>query len=122
MPLTGDVMPHYRAAIGLLDVTTRRTYTASMDFEWDERKRLVNIGLHGLDFVDAEPMFEGPMLTALDTRQDYGEDRWIGVGISNGRILVVAFAERNDGRTVRIISLRKALSHERKAFEEILGN
>ncbi len=93
-----------------------------MDFEWDERKRLSNIERHGLDFVEAERMFESPMLTALDTRQDYGEDRWIGVGISNGRVLVVAFTERNEGRTVRIISLRKALSHERKAFEEILGN
>jgi len=36
--------------------------------------------------------------------------------------LVVAFAERNDGRTVRVISLRKALSHERKALEKILGD
>ncbi len=93
-----------------------------MGFEWDERKRLSNIERHGLDFVEAERMFESPMLTALDTRQDYGEDRWIGVGISNGRVLVVAFTQRNEGRTVRIISLRKALSHERKAFEEILGN
>ena len=92
-----------------------------MDFEWDERKRLSNITNHGLDFVDAEWMFEAPMLTALDTREDYGEDRWIGIGTSNGRVLVVAFTERNDGRTIRIISLRKALSHERKAFEEILG-
>ncbi len=92
-----------------------------MDFEWGERKRQSNIERHGLDFVEAERMFEGPMLTALDTRHDYGEERWIGVGISNGRVLVVAFTERNDGRTVRIISLRKALSHERKAFEEILG-
>ncbi len=92
-----------------------------MDFEWDERKRLSNIERHGLDFVEAERMFESPMLTALDTRQDYGEDRWIGIGISNGRVLVVAFTERNEGRTVRIISLRKALSYERKAFQEILG-
>ncbi len=67
-------------------------------------------------------MFEGPMLTALDTREDYAEGRWLGVGISNGRVLVVAFTERNEGTTIRIISLRKALSHERKAFEEVLGN
>jgi len=93
-----------------------------MDLEWDERKRLSNIERHGLDFLEAKRIFEGPMLTALDTRRDYGEDRWIGVGMSHGRVLVVAFTERNEGKTVRIISLRKALSHERKAFEEILGN
>ncbi len=61
-------------------------------------------------------------LTALDTREAYAEDRWIGVGMSRGRVLVVAFTDRDDGRVIRIISLRKALSHERKAFEEILGN
>ena len=83
---------------------------------------LYNTESRGLDFVEAERMFESPMLTALDTRQDYGEDRWIGVGFSNGRVLVVAFTERNEGRTVPIISLRKALSYERKAFEEILDN
>ena len=62
-----------------------------MDFEWDERKRQSNIERHGLDFVEAERMFEGPLLSALDTRQDDGEDRWIGLGMSNGRVLVVAF-------------------------------
>ena len=46
-----------------------------MDFEWDERKRLTNLDKHGLDFVEAEEMFEGPMLVALDTRSDCGEDR-----------------------------------------------
>ena len=93
-----------------------------MDFEWDERKRLSNIANHGLDFIDAARMFNAPMLTALDTREAYGEDRWIGIGIANGRVLVVAITERNEGQTIRIISLRKALSHERKAFEEIIGN
>lgn len=91
-----------------------------MDFEWDEQKRLTNLRNHGLDFLEAEQMFQAPMLTALDTREDYGEDRWIGVGTAHGRVLVVAFAERNEGRTIRIISLRKALNHERKTFENIL--
>jgi uncharacterized DUF497 family protein len=93
-----------------------------MDFEWDERKRLRNIERHSLDFTEAEEMCRGPMLTALDTREAYAEDRWIGVRMSRGRVLVVAFTDRDDGRVIRIISLRKALSHERKAFEEILGN
>ncbi len=46
-----------------------------MDFEWDERKRLTNLDKHGLDFAEAEEMFQRPMLVALDTREDYGEDR-----------------------------------------------
>jgi uncharacterized protein len=93
-----------------------------MDFEWDERKRLTNLDKHGLDFVEAEEMFEGPMLVALDTRTDYREDRWLGLGMSQGRILVLAFAERDDGQTIRIISLRKALKHEQKEYEKIISD
>jgi hypothetical protein len=58
-----------------------------MDFEWDERKRLRNIERHSLDFTEAEGMFRGPMLTALDTREAYAEDRWIGRrGVSRARL------------------------------------
>ena len=91
-----------------------------MEFEWDEWKRLTNLEKHGLDFVEAEEMFQGPMLVALDTRNDYGEDRYVGPGMSQGRILVLSFTERGDGNTIRVISLRKALKHEQKAFEKIL--
>ena len=93
-----------------------------MDFEWDERKRLTNLEKHGLDFVEAEEMFGGPMLVAMETRQDYGEDRWIGLGMSQGRVLVLSFTERNNGQTIRVISLRKALKHEQKAYEKIIGD
>ncbi|NNE62146.1 MAG: BrnT family toxin [Woeseia sp.] len=90
-----------------------------MDFEWDERKRLTNLDKHGLDFVEVEEMFQGPILVALDNRNNYREDRWLGLGMSQGRVLVVAFSERNDGQTIRVISLRKALKYEQKAFEKI---
>ena len=48
-----------------------------MEFEWDEAKRKENLRKHGLDFLDAPTLFSGPMLTRLDTREDYGEPRWI---------------------------------------------
>ncbi len=51
-----------------------------MDFEWDEAKRELNLAKHGLDFFDAPNMFELLMLSALDTRHDYGEERWLGIG------------------------------------------
>ncbi len=55
-----------------------------MDFEWDEAKRELNLSKHGLDFADAPNIFELPMLTALDTRHDYGEDRWLGYRLVAG--------------------------------------
>ena len=91
-----------------------------MEFEWDEAKRKENLRKHGLDFLDAPEIFNGPMLTALDTREDYGEDRWIGVGLTQNRCVVVSFTERDEGRITHIISLRKALTHEQKTFEKIL--
>lgn len=91
-----------------------------MRFEWDEQKRKTNIRRHGFDFADAKQVFAGPMLIRLDIRQDYGEDRWIGIGITNGRVVVVVYTEQDNGETIRIISLRKALKHERKRFEEAI--
>ncbi|MBE9012869.1 BrnT family toxin, partial [Pseudanabaenaceae cyanobacterium LEGE 13415] len=57
----------------------------------------------------------------LDERYDYGEDRFIGTGMLNGRVVVLVYTEP-DENTIRIISLRKALSHERKRYEQYLKN
>jgi uncharacterized DUF497 family protein len=87
-------------------------------FEWDERKNQANIRKHGFDFADAWEIFQAPMLMALDTREDYDEDRWVGIGFLKERIIVIVFAEQTDA--IRIISLRKALKHERIKFEEAI--
>ncbi len=85
-------------------------------FEWDEQKNRENIGKHGLNFADAHIVFERPMLTNLDDRENYGEDRWIGLGLFELRIVVIVFTEPQEG-TIRIISFRKAVKDERKRYE-----
>ena len=90
-----------------------------MRFEWDEVKNRANIRKHGLDFAEAWEVFSMPMLVALDDREDYGEDRWIGIGMLKSRVVAVVYIERGSD-TVRIISLRKALNHERKRYEKAL--
>ena len=92
-----------------------------MQFEWNEQKRRANIRKHGFDFRDAFKVFDSPMLVAPDDRVDYGEDRCIGIGILEGRIVVVIFTERGDD-TIRIISIIKALTHERIRYEQHLRN
>ncbi|WP_255449710.1 BrnT family toxin [Shimia ponticola] len=47
-----------------------------------------------------------------DTREDYGEPRWITMGYLDGRMVVLVWTERGD--TVRVISLRKANEREQK--------
>ena len=92
-----------------------------MKFEWNEQKNKANISKHGFDFDDAHLVFDLPMVVALDERSNYGEDRWIGIGMLNGRIVVVVYTEPGE-TTIRIVSLRKALSHERKRYEQYLKN
>lgn len=91
-----------------------------MRFEWDEEKNKENIRKHELDFADAWEIFDAPMLSQLDTREDYGEARSIGVGFLRNFVVVVVYTEAED--VIRIISLRKALKHERTRFEEALRN
>ena len=63
----------------------------------------------------------GPMLVELDEREDYGEQRWIGLGFLRDIVVVVVFAQRRQD-TIRIISVRKANKHERKRYEQALTN
>ena len=55
------------------------------------------------------------MLTDLDERMEYGEDRWVSIGMLSQLTVVVVWTER-DNDTIRIISARKANKHERRRF------
>ncbi len=50
-------------------------FPVDVKFEWDNAKNTENILKHGLDFADAWQFSLPTMLTALDTKEDYGEDR-----------------------------------------------
>lgn len=85
-----------------------------MQFEWDEAKRRANIRKHGFDFIDAAKVFDGLVVTVEDTRRDYGEPRFISLGLLEGRVVYIAHTER--GNHIRIISMRKANSYEAKSY------
>lgn len=84
-----------------------------MEFEWDEAKRRQNLDKHGVDFLYAALIFEGPVLTARDDRADYGEVRDISLGLVDGAPMVVVHTARA-GR-IRLISAWKGgrKDHER---------
>jgi uncharacterized DUF497 family protein len=90
-------------------------------FEWDEDKNRINIRKHGLDFADAEQMFRGLLVVEPDTREDYGEIRWRGIGTLRGRTAAVVFTEPAP-ETIRIISLRRAHHEEREEYEKAIQN
>lgn len=93
-----------------------------MKIEWDEQKNQINIRKHGIDFEDVAEIFDHPMLVMLDTRQDYGEERSIGIGFLCEHVAVVVFIEWEDEDRIRIISARKATRHEEKNFRTYLAN
>ncbi len=91
-----------------------------MYFEWDEKKRSRNIAKHGVDFTAACRLWESSLLVNKDTRQQYGESRWIGMGKLSNRVMVVVFTQRFFN-TIRIISCRKANCREVQYYEKATG-
>jgi hypothetical protein len=87
-----------------------------MELEWDAVKRRANYAKHGLDFRDAEKVFQGITLTAEDNRQDYGEKRFISLGLLEDMVVVVVYTARSE--KIRIISMRKTNHREKRAYEE----
>ncbi len=90
-----------------------------MKFAWDPAKNAANIAKHGVSFEQAARIFDGPVLTWADDRDNYGEMREISIGLLDGiAALVVVHADR--GEITRTISARRALKHERRLYEETI--
>ncbi|MCZ2172967.1 MAG: BrnT family toxin, partial [Burkholderiales bacterium] len=84
-----------------------------------EPKRLANLKKHGLDFADAEKVFAGPMVLIEDSREDYDEQRMIGIGLLDCLVVLIVHVETNE--TIRMISMRKADSDETDLFYRNAG-
>jgi uncharacterized DUF497 family protein len=67
-------------------------------------------------------VFDAPLLIEYDDRQDYGEDRWTGIGLLQGIVVVIVVFTERDVDTIRIISARKANRYEREQYEEFIKN
>jgi uncharacterized DUF497 family protein len=89
-----------------------------LKFEWDKRKAAANLKKHGVSFEEAATAFGDPLsLTIPDPDHSIEEDRYLLVGVTSRRnLVVVAHTERND--TIRIVSARPATAGERKNYEE----
>ena len=91
-----------------------------MQFEWDEAKRQTNLHKRRLDFADAEIIFSGATFTVEDDRFEYGEDRYITLGLLKGQVIVIAHTERNE--LIRIITMRKATKYEQQLYFQSFGD
>jgi uncharacterized DUF497 family protein len=108
----------------LLPLAHRGILGASMRndrFSWDDAKDRINERKHGISFDETWSVFDDPLaFTMVDADHSEGEPRYITIGQSSARQLLVV-ASSVDGARIRIISARLATRGERKKYmdEEI---
>jgi uncharacterized DUF497 family protein len=90
----------------------------STRFEWNPDKALANLKKHGVSFAEARTVFDDPVLiTVLDEKHSQVEERYITIGLSRQKqLLLIAHTDR--AGHIRIISARKATNHERRFYED----
>ncbi|HBY60084.1 MAG TPA: hypothetical protein DEH78_09695 [Solibacterales bacterium] len=87
-------------------------------FEWNPKKEQANRRKHDVGFADASTVFGDPLsITIPDPDHAAGEDRFIIIGMSRERKLLVVVHTMRAGR-IRLISARTATRHERRRYEE----
>ena len=92
-------------------------------FEWDQAKNRSNQQKHGISFEEAKSVFYNEYaIQYFDEENSEIEDRFLMVGLSlESRVLLVCHCDRDEGRSIRIISARKATNNERKFYEGSLS-
>ena len=75
---------------------------------------VVTGGILRLDFADVVQLEWDTAPIFDDERHNYGERRKTALGLLDGRLVVIAFTERNNN--LRIISMRKANNRETKIY------
>lgn len=91
-----------------------------MRITYDPAKRERTLAERGLDFEDAAQVFAGKTIDYVDDRVDYGEVRWISVGLLRGRMVVLVWTPRGPVR--HVISMRKANGREQEKHGRQLGS
>ena len=83
---------------------------------FDPAKEVVNLAKHGISLAEAARLDWDNALVSLDDRLEYGELRQVALAPMDGRLWVVVFTDRPEGR--RVISLRKANLREYRRYEQ----
>ena len=89
-----------------------------MRITFDPLKREGALAERGLDFADAEMVFEGVTLEVEDARKEYGEQRIICFGLLAGRMIVIGYTPRGADR--HVFSMRKANEREKARIAPLL--
>ncbi|OYW81618.1 MAG: hypothetical protein B7Z26_04850 [Asticcacaulis sp. 32-58-5] len=86
-----------------------------MRFQWNETKRQAVIKERQVDILYAALIFEGDVLTRVDDRKDYGEERLISMGMVDEEVFVVVYTLRDD--EIRLITAWKGGRLEQEQYQ-----
>lgn len=83
-------------------------------FEFDESKSLTNLSKHGIDFVDAQLLWNDPRLLEIPAKTE-DEPRYLVIGLINEKhwSAVMTYG----GANIRLISVRRARIEEVALYE-----
>jgi uncharacterized DUF497 family protein len=84
-----------------------------MTFEFDEQKSKRNKEKHGIDFVEAQRIWEDPEVVMIPAKI-ISESRYLLIGKSDNRIWSAIFTLRN--QKIRIISVRRSRKNEEEIY------
>ncbi|OAH38609.1 hypothetical protein AX777_23495 [Sphingobium yanoikuyae] len=83
-----------------------------MEIEFDPIKNEANVAKHGVSLRAAEGFDWDTAFEREDDRFDYGEARFVAMGLIGNRLHVLVFTEGTHEDAIRAISLRLAEKHE----------
>jgi uncharacterized protein len=83
-------------------------------FEFDTAKSESNRAKHGIDFVEAQALWDDPMLLEIPAKTD-DEPRYLAIGRIDGKHWSAVITYRGDN--VRLISVRRARTEEVALYE-----
>ena len=87
-----------------------------MEISFDPAKNARNLAHRGLPFTLVEQLDWSSAIIEEDVRKNYGERRYLALGLIEDRLHAVVFTPR--AGKVHVISLRKANQREVKDYEE----
>ena len=85
-----------------------------MEFEFDSQKSAANKAKHGIDFVEAQALWDDPDLIEIPARTS-DEQRLLVIGKIEGKFWSAVFTYRNE--QVRRISVRRSRREEVAIYE-----
>ena len=88
-----------------------------MRISYDPAKNIRNIRERGLSFDAAVDFDFGSALFTVDDRREYGETRFVAIGMLAERLHVLCFKEVSDG--IRVISFRRANEREVNRYAKV---